>query len=275
MPNLRLDKFLVSCDVCSRSEARKLVKAKRIKINDSPAKAPDQKIDTEKDRVFFDGKLLDYREFHYYMLNKPAGFITATEDTRQETVMDLLPDRRRKNLSPVGRLDKDTEGLLLITDDGQLNHRLLAPGFHVRKTYLAGLRKTVSEEDVQKFRDGLDIGEKALTAPALLQRVESGADCLDSLTPEYLKALPRAAAASPFPSEISWALVSITEGKFHQIKRMFEAVDNEVLYLKRMSMGSLLLDPELKPGQWRMLTPEEIRELKKTGGQGDGSSGKF
>lgn len=262
MPIMRLDKFLVSCDVCSRSEARKLVKAKRIKLNDSPAKAPDQKIDTNKDQVFFDGKLLGYQEFHYYMLNKPAGVITATEDTRQETVMDLLPERRRKNLSPVGRLDKDTEGLLLITDDGQLNHHLLAPGFHVQKTYLACIRRPVSEEDVQKFREGLDIGEKALTAPALLQRVDIGSDCLYGLTPDYLNALLRAADASPFPPEPAWALVSITEGKFHQIKRMFEAVGSEVLYLKRLSMGNLKLDPELKPGQWRMLTQEEIQELK-------------
>lgn len=273
---MRLDKFLVSCNVCSRSEARKLVKAKRVRINDTAARSPDQKINTEKDRILFDGEALAYQEFHYYMLHKPAGVITATEDTRQETVMDLLPERRRKNLSPVGRLDKDTEGLLLITDDGQLGHHLLAPGFHVQKTYLAGIRKPVSDTEVIKFREGLDIGEEKLTEPAILQPVEAGAASVTlknegSLPDEftyrlpdtaYLKALPRPADAEPIPDELSWALISITEGKFHQIKRMFEAVDNKVVYLKRLSMGTLILDPKLKPGEWRMLTPGETLELK-------------
>ena len=212
---IRIDKFLSQMQVATRSESKKLIKMKRITKN---------------------GALVTD---HYLMLHKPAGCVTATEDRRDKTVMDYLPDNLRRGLSPVGRLDKDTEGLLLITDDGALNHSLLAPGRHVPKTYYARIHGIVTESDITAFKNGLDIGEKKMTAPVALKILHI--------------------AENEQTSEI---LVTITEGKFHQVKRMFQSVGKKVSYLKRLSMGSLHLDEKLTPGAWRELTLEEITKLK-------------
>ena len=173
------------------------------------------------------------------MLNKPAGVVSATEDRRDTTVMDLIKEKKRKDLFPVGRLDKDTEGLLLITNDGDLAHRLLAPKKHVDKVYYAKVAGIVTEEDVERFAQGIDIGtdEEEMTRPAQLDILKSGEE-----------------------SEIR---LTIHEGKFHQVKRMFQAVKKEVTYLKRERMGTLCLDEDLKPGEYRLLTEEEIENVRK------------
>ncbi|MCR4671737.1 MAG: rRNA pseudouridine synthase [Lachnospiraceae bacterium] len=255
MPLIRLDKFLASAEICSRSECRKILKAARVTVNGIPAGDPSQKIDPDVSKVLLDGEMVNYSRFRYYMLNKPAGYITANEDRLQATVMDLLPEKRRKNLSPVGRLDKDTEGLLIITDDGVTAHRLLSPKAHVPKTYLVCADGPLSEDDCVLFREGVDIGEEALTAPARLRIL--GAD-IKKIPEDVICYLPENVPACEIPF---WALVTITEGKFHQVKRMFNAVGRDVLYLKRISMGTVVLDPDLSSGEWRFLTEEEISSI--------------
>ena len=185
--------------------------------------------------VTYDGHPVLYEKNVYYMLNKPAGVISASEDPRQKTVIDLIDGQHRQDLYPVGRLDKDTEGLLLITNDGELTHRLLSPKKHVDKVYYARIKGRVTEADVTAFRQGLQVDAELKALPAELKILSSGED-----------------------SEVE---VTIREGKFHQIKRMFQAVGKEVAYLKRLSMGSLRLDPELDLGQYRRLTDEELEGL--------------
>ena len=233
---MRMDKFLSQTLNVTRTEAKKMLKQGRISKNEVVCKDGSEKVTPQTDVVCLDGTPIQYEQFHYLMLHKPAGCVTATEDAHAKTVMDYIPTERRRNLSPVGRLDKDTEGLLLLTDDGALNHRLLAPGKHVPKTYYAKIDGTVTEQEVVLFAEGLEIGEKKPTAPAILEILHS--------------------------AEQSEIRVTITEGKFHQIKRMFHAVGMEVLYLKRLSMGTLQLDETLAPGAWRELTESEIQQLK-------------
>lgn len=225
--------------IATRSESKKLIKNKRITKNGVIVTDGGEKCDPDSDCICLDGSPIVYQEYHYVMLHKPAGCVTATEDRFDKTVMDFLPENLRRGMSPVGRLDKDTEGLLLITDDGALNHQLLAPGKHVPKTYYARIDGIVTPADIAAFQTGLDIGEKKLTAPAFLDIL-----CTDE---------------EAHTSEIK---VTITEGKFHQVKRMFQSVDKKVIYLKRLSMGSLALDETLAPGTWRELTEEEISNLK-------------
>ena len=236
---IRIDKFLSQMQVATRSESKKLIKNKRITKNGVTVTDGGEKCDPDNDCICLDGTPIAYQEYHYVMLHKPAGCVTATEDRYDKTVMEFLPEKLRRGLSPVGRLDKDTEGLLLITDDGALNHQLLVPGKHVPKTYYAHIDGIVTSADIAAFQTGLDIGEKKLTAPAILEILH---------TDETASA-----------SEIK---VTITEGKFHQVKRMFQAVGKKVVYLKRLSMGSLTLDETLAPGNWRELTKEEITNLK-------------
>ena len=232
---VRLDKFLADAGVGTRSEVKKYIQTGKVPVNGVPAKKPEIKV-SEEDEVILDGNRVSKApEFVYYLLYKPAGYISATEDKRDRTVMELVPSDR-KGMFPVGRLDKDTEGLLVLTDDGALNHRLLAPGKHVPKTYYAKIDGTVTEQEVTRFAKGLEIGEMKQTAPAILEILHS--------------------------AEQSEIHVTITEGKFHQIKRMFHAVGMEVLYLKRLSMGTLQLDETLAPGAWRELTADEIQQLK-------------
>lgn len=232
---LRLDKYLADMGVGTRSEVKKAIAKGQVSIGGMVVKRPETKIDTGQDEVEYQGRSVSYVEYEYYMLNKPAGVVSATEDKKEQTVVDLIESRLRKDLFPVGRLDKDTEGLLLITNDGKMAHRLLSPKKHVDKVYYARIKGNVSQADVQAFSDGLDIGEKQRTLPAKLA---------------VLKA-----------DEISEIEVTIHEGKFHQVKRMFEAVEKEVLYLKRIRMGCLELDDTLLPGTYRKLTEKEISEL--------------
>ena len=230
---MRLDKFLCDTAGLTRTEAKNAVKKGQIAVNGQVQKAADFKVKENTDTVTFQGKPLSYAAFHYYMLHKPAGVITATEDKKESTVMDILREEKVKNLFPVGRLDKDTEGLLLITDDGELAHNLLSPKTHVDKEYLVKVRDSISEEDCRKLSEGVDIGDEKPTAPAKVERVAE--------------------------KEI---LLTIREGRFHQVKRMLQAVGNEVLYLKRLSMGSLRLPKDLEKGAYRPLSEEEIYKIK-------------
>ena len=230
---MRLDKFLCDTAGLTRTEAKNAVKKGQIAVNGQVQKAADFKVKENTDTVTFQGKPLSYAAFHYYILHKPAGVITATEDKKESTVMDILREEKVKNLFPVGRLDKDTEGLLLITDDGELAHNLLSPKKHVDKEYLVKVRDSISEDDCRKLSEGVDIGDEKPTAPAKVERVAE--------------------------KEI---LLTIREGRFHQVKRMLQAVDNEVLYLKRLSMGSLRLPKDLEKGAYRPLSEEEIYKIK-------------
>ena len=230
---MRLDKFLCDTAGLTRTEAKNAVKKGQIAVNGQVQKAADFKVKENTDTVTFQGKPLSYAAFHFYMLHKPAGVITATEDKKENTVMDILREEKVKNLFPAGRLDKDTEGLLLITDDGELAHNLLSPKKHVDKEYLVKVRNSISEEDCRKLSEGVDIGDEKPTAPAKVERVAE--------------------------KEI---LLTIREGRFHQVKRMLQAVGNEVLYLKRLSMGSLRLPEDLEKGAYRPLSEEEIYKIK-------------
>ena len=231
---LRLDKYLADMSIGTRSEVKKLISKGLVTVNGITAKKPEIKIDTESDEVICEGKNVSYAEYEYYMLNKPQGVISATEDPNQSTVLDLIVSKR-KDLFPVGRLDKDTEGLLLITNDGKLAHRLLAPGKHVDKVYYARIDGCVTEEDVEAFKEGLDIGDDKKTLPGFLKILSSG--------------------------EMSEIELTIHEGRFHQVKRMFQAVGKEVVFLKRLSMGNLFLDPKLGPGEYKELKKDEIDRL--------------
>ena len=236
---MRLHKYLAEMGVGTRQEVKKQIRQGKAAVNGTVVKAADTKIDETSDEVTISGRNISYVSYEYYMLNKPAGVVSATEDRRDTTVIDLIKEKKRKDLFPVGRLDKDTEGLLLITNDGDLAHRLLAPKKHVDKVYYAKIDGMVTEEDVKRFAEGIDIGaeEEEMTRPAKLDIMKSAEE-----------------------SEIR---LTIHEGKFHQVKRMFLAVGKEVTYLKRERMGTLCLDENLKPGEYRLLTEEEIENVRK------------
>lgn len=235
MAKMRIDKYLANAGIGTRTEVKNLLKKGRVMVNGQICKAPELKIDEMNDLITLDQIPVSYQKYEYYMFHKPAGCVSATKDNVSKTVLDYIQSPKKETLFPVGRLDKDTEGLLLITNDGELGHRLTAPSHHVDKTYYAKVKGKVIEEDVLRFREGLDIGEEKLTMPSLLEILNS--------------------------DEISEIKVTIQEGKFHQVKRMFRAVNKEVLYLKRLSMGSLYLDDALKAGEYRELTEEELRKL--------------
>ena len=232
---MRLDKFLCEMGVGTRSEVKAYLKKGQVTVNGESIKKPEVKIDENKDTICFQGLPLVYEAVQYFLLNKPADCVTATRDNLSETVMSFLPDNRRDDLFPVGRLDKDTEGLLLITNDGQLAHELLSPRKHVDKTYFAVIDGEVREEHKQLFQDGLDIGDEDLTMPAKLEILKSG--------------------------EVSEIELTIQEGRFHQVKRMFEAIGTKVTYLKRIFMGPLVLG-DLQPGEVRILTDSELDALR-------------
>lgn len=231
----RLDKYLSLCGAGTRSEVKTFLKKGMVTVDGVTEKRGERKI-SGGETILFQGKPLYYEEFSYLMLHKPAGCVTATEDAKEQTVMDLIVHPRKKALFPVGRLDKDTEGLLLLTSDGVLAHNLLSPKKHVDKRYFAKVEGPMTEKEVRAFREGLDIGDEKLTLPAELLIRSSG--------------------------DISEVEVIIREGRFHQIKRMFEALGSRVLYLKRLSMGSLALDESLEKGAFRRLTEEEVQALK-------------
>lgn len=232
MGKIRLDKFLADMGTGTRSQAKEFIRRGQVTVNGETVKKPEIKVDPQKDQVSLRERLLTYQKHRYVMLYKPAGWVSATEDARERTVLELLPQEARKGLFPVGRLDKDTEGLLLLTDDGELAHRLLSPRKHVDKKYFARVEGRITQEDIRAFSRGMDIGDEKITLPAELTVLAE--------KEEYW--------------EVS---VTLREGRYHQIKRMFEARGSRVLYLKRLSMGPLALDETLRPGEYRELTGKE------------------
>lgn len=233
MAKLRLDKYLRDQGIATRSEIKDIIKKGRVKVNNAQVKNPGTHVNTELDIVEIDGEQIAYRKFVYYMLNKPKGLITATEDESLETVLDLFPtDIKLRNVFPVGRLDRNTEGLLIITNDGVFAHNLLSPKKKVKKLYEAVLDNFPGDEAIKAFEKGVDIGEGYVTLPATLDYISTN---------------------NPV---IAW--VEIYEGKFHQVKRMFKAVGATVLELKRLRMGNLWLDERLAPGEFRELRDDEI-----------------
>lgn len=237
MALLRLDKYLADAGFGTRSQVKELIKHGRVMINGAAVKKSDVKVDDKKDMVTVDGKEATHEEFEYFMLHKPAGVVSATTDNKDKTVIELITENKRRDLFPVGRLDKDTEGLLIITNDGKLSNSLLAPGKHVDKKYYAKVDGIVTTDTIARFEEGLDIGDEKLTAPAKLSTLSVG-------------------------DNISEVEIVITEGRYHQIKRMFEALDMKVTYLKRLSMGGLELDNSLALGEYRRLTEEELEILR-------------
>ena len=234
---MRIDKMLANLGYGSRKEVKMLLKNKAVKVNDVIIKDAKHQVDPEKDVVSLNNEIIEYKEYIYLMMNKPPGIISATEDTREETVVDILQiEDSVYNPFPVGRLDKDTEGLLLLTNDGKLAHRLLSPKKHVPKTYFAVIRGEVGEEDVEAFKKGVVLDDGYLTKPGQLVILKTG--------------------------DTSDIELTISEGKFHQVKRMFESVGKKVVYLKRVSMGPLKLDETLELGEYRELTEEEIELLR-------------
>ncbi len=232
---IRLDKYLADMGVGTRVEVKKYIRQGKVKIDGVVVKSPEEKVDIERQEIFYLDQPVSYEAFEYYMLNKPAGVVSATTDDKDTTVIDLIIDKKRKDLFPVGRLDKDTEGLLLITNDGELAHRLLSPKKHVDKVYYAKVKGVVTERDVKAFAEGVSLGYGETSKPAVLEIMVS--------------------------DEISEIKLTIQEGKFHQVKRMFLSVGKEVIYLKRLSMGTLVLDEKLPLGGYRPLKPEELEQL--------------
>ena len=234
---MRIDKLLANIGYGSRKEVKGLLKSGVVKVNEVVTKDAKLQVNPDLDAVTVHGELVEYKGFIYLMMNKPPGVLSATEDNYQETVIDLLElEDSVYEPFPVGRLDKDTEGLLLITNDGKLAHQLLSPKKHVPKTYFAVIEGEVTEHDIEAFRAGVTLEDGYLTKPGELVIKKYGPTSDIELT--------------------------ITEGKFHQVKRMFEAVDKRVIYLKRLSMGSLQLDEDLDLGEYRELTDEELENLK-------------
>lgn len=232
---IRLDKYLADMGIGTRTEAKKLIRQGKVTVDGVIEKTPERKIHIKEQSICCMGEPVSYETYEYYMLNKPAGVVSATTDMKDKTVMELLSNTKRKGLFPVGRLDKDTEGLLLITNDGELAHRLLSPKKHVDKVYYAKVQGFVDETDQEIFAKGMAIGSGETALPSELEILSSG--------------------------EISEIRLTIQEGKFHQVKRMFHAVGKEVVFLKRLSMGTLQLDETLAPGEYRKLTKEEQERL--------------
>ncbi|MRH42802.1 pseudouridine synthase [Aquibacillus halophilus] len=234
---MRIDKLLSNMGYGSRKEVKSLLKKGSVLKNDEAIKNSQSHVDPNEDIIKVYGEIVEYKEFIYLMMNKPPGYISATEDARESTVIDLLePEDIIFEPFPVGRLDKDTEGLLLLTNDGKLAHQLLSPKKKVGKTYYAKIDGRVTEDDIITFNQGVALDDGYVTKPADLKILTRG--------------------------EISEIEVTIIEGKFHQVKRMFQAVEKEVIYLKRLSMGNLTLDPELQLGEYRELSDQEYRSLK-------------
>jgi 16S rRNA pseudouridine516 synthase len=241
MSTIRLDKYLSLAGVASRTETSKAVRGGEVLVDGIPAKKADVQVDPDTVSVIFKGQPVVYRQFTYILMHKPDGVVSATEDGREKTVLDLLPEelrRIRPALFPCGRLDKHTTGLMLLTNNGDLSHRLLSPARHVDKTYAFSVKFPLSEEDVSALEAGVDIGGY-VTAPC---RVE-----LDPKNPDERGSTGR---------------ITLHEGKYHQIKLMMEARHNQITKLMRMTFGPLILDPALAAGEWRLLTEDEIAALE-------------
>ena len=235
MPKMRLDKLLSECGVASRKEIRQLIRSGRVSVDGAAAASPEMKLDPYKALVCLDGSKIEYAKYHYYMMNKPAGVLSATDDGRQKTVLDLVtPEMRKIGLFPVGRLDKDTTGLLLLTNDGEFAHRVISPRSGIVKVYHARTEAPVDEADITAFKEGLTLGD--------------GTKCL----PAGLKLLPDGSC-----------LVEVMEGKYHQVKRMLSSRGKPVTELKRLSIGGLKLDKALLPGGFRALEENELCSVMK------------
>lgn len=233
MALLRLDKIISDMGFASRRDVKALVKNGRVLVDGVVAKAPDQKLDTDCVKITVDGEAVLYRQFRYIMMNKPDGVISATEDARERTVVELLDERtKRQNLFTVGRLDKDTEGLLLLTNDGDYAHKIISPKSDISKRYYAKVRGLLTNEDISKVRSGLVLGDGTQCLPAELEIITA--------------------------ADESNCVITVSEGKYHQVKRMMASLGKPVLYLKRLSIGALVLDDALGLGEWRELTEREI-----------------
>ena len=234
----RLDKTISSQGLWSRKDAKTLIRKGLVCINGSVVKSADAYVDWDSDTVTVEGEPLSLQQHVYLMLNKPKGVVSATEDKEQTTVVDLVPDAlMRKGLFPAGRLDKDTTGLLILTDDGDFAHEILSPKKHVQKVYLAKVNGSITDEIIESFRTGVNVHNEYTTLPSKLTVVSREEDG-------------------------DWGKVILREGMYHQIKRMFGALDNKIIYLERITFGPLTLDGSLKRGEWRYLTEDEIKELK-------------
>ena len=233
---MRLDKFLKECNVCSRSESKQILKKGLIKVNDKIIKDSSYKLDENKDVVTYNDKVIEYQEFVYIMLNKPSGVVSATTDSKDTTVIDLVSEYAHKELFPFGRLDKDSVGLLILSNDGKLAHELLSPKKHVSKVYYLKIKGRLDESDVKAFKEGITLEDGYVTKEGELEIIKSG--------------------------EISECYATINEGKFHQLKRMFIALNKEVVFLKRIKFKDIVLDESLNEGEYRLLTDEEIESLK-------------
>ncbi len=243
---MRLDKLVAELTGMTRSQARDVIVKGRVCVNGEVKKTTAEQVKEDSDVLTLDGEKLTFQKFVYYMLHKPAGTVSATQDKEAKTVLSLLSaeDRKRRNLFPVGRLDKDTEGLLILTDDGMLSHQLISPKKHADKLYFAKLARAITEEDIEVFASGMKVDEELTAMPAVLRRLNET---------ELTVFLPEGGFA---------AAVTLQEGKFHQVKRMFAATGNEVLYLKRMAMGGVYLDETLAPGEYRSLRSDELQTLQ-------------
>ncbi|MGW7976142.1 rRNA pseudouridine synthase [Staphylococcus xylosus] len=229
---MRLDKFLANMGVGTRTEVKQLLKKKQVTVNDNVETSPKRQLNPDVDIVKANNRHIQYIDKVYLMLNKPKGYISATEDDKQQTVIDLVDEYKYLNVFPVGRLDKDTEGLLLITNDGQFNHDLMSPTKHVPKTYEVISEKNITKNDINAFKVGIELNE-GLAKPAELVKSD----------------------------ETYKSFVTIHEGRYHQVKRMFHAINNEVLELKRISIGDLHLDLTLAPGEYRQLNQQDFKSL--------------
>lgn len=233
----RIDKILANMGYGTRKEVKKLIKKELVEVNGEKVKDPSINIDPEKDKILVGDEVVNYRKFIYIMMNKPEGVVSATFDNYDETVIDLLEEEYQVfNPFPVGRLDKDTVGLLLITNDGELNHKLISPKWKVDKVYYAEINKEVDESDVEAFKNGIVISDGYKCLPGKLEIIKSN----ENGTEVY---------------------VTIQEGKFHQVKRMFESLDKKVVYLKRVKFGNINLDQNLEEGEYRELTKEELENI--------------
>ena len=240
---MRLERFLADCGIATRSDLKTIIRKGRISVDGIPVRDPGLQIRQGESRIAMDGKILCWQKRVVFLLCKPAGVVTATEDPKLPTVLDLLPENiRRMGLFPVGRLDRDTEGLLLLTNDGQLAHALLAPKKHVDKLYEAVLDMEPEKGAEAVFLAGIALQDGTVCRPAILEKIPVG----DGQNPVFL--------------------VTIVEGKFHQVKRMFAAAGSHVLSLKRLRMGPVSLDPGMKPGAFRPLTPDELESLERQAG---------
>lgn len=232
---MRIDKFLSVTGTATRTEAKKAVRAKAVTVNGTVVASADIHIDPMKDEITFFGQKIIYREHTYIMINKPDGVVSATEDGRDKTVIDLLPPNIQSDkLFPCGRLDKNTLGLMLITDNGDLAHELLSPRSHVSKSYRFKTADPISSEDAKRFESGVTLADGYVTMPAQINLFENGDE----------------------------GIITLKEGKYHQIKRMMGSLNNKIIYLERITFGPLVLDESLKRGEWRFLTDEEIEKLK-------------